>query len=346
MEIKGDDKGDAVNLLPSPTPDDQVPANTTKVRNGSGTKRVDRLVRREHRSARKRIFSISRPTKAKHRYNPAARFHKSSSDEDSDTEPKKKDKEGGKDKMTSSSPAPEMSEVDRESLWKRCSRGAAARKRVGPADAAMPVDTPIHTVLQLVPVSVFCATLYKSKQTINATVPKAAVVFQTLYPGTVARIVKATTLVGQAARVEINSAEAETYAAERPHDIFVYALMMYVWTTNEGSKKRELISCAIEDYLRAPSAEEVQLIIDSSERGSNLAFSSSDDDLLGHLDEMPGYSRLDYQAEGNLEACIDAWEDLFTICCNLLCAAVGYVPVSPGDSEPSFLAQQRGLVPS
>ena len=198
MEITGDETVDADNLQPSPIPDDQVPANTTKVRNDSGTKRADRMVRREHRSARKRIFSISRPTKdifsisrpakAKHRYNPAARFHKSSSDEDSDTEPKKKDKEGGKDKMNSSSPAPEMSEVDRESLWKRCSRGAAARKRVGPADAAMPVDTPIHTVLQLVPVSVFCATLYKSKQTINATVPKAAVVFQTLYPATVARM--------------------------------------------------------------------------------------------------------------------------------------------------------------
>ena len=74
--------------------------------------------------------------------------------------------------------SPELSEAEVASLWKLCSKGAATRKRVGAVDTAMPVDSPIDTIVQLVPVSVFCSALYKAKQTINATVPKAAVQVQ------------------------------------------------------------------------------------------------------------------------------------------------------------------------
>ena len=201
---------EAAVTFPSPTPGLQAPASGTKVRSDSSSKRVARKDRKEQRSARKKIFSFTIPTKSRPKYNSAARFQRGSSDEESDTDAGKESQGREREhKPTSAPSSPALSEQERLSLWKRCSRGAATRKRVGAADVAMPVDSRIHTILQLVPVSEFCATLYKSKQSINATVPKASVAFQTTYPGTVARIVKTTILVGQAARVEIDAAEAE-----------------------------------------------------------------------------------------------------------------------------------------
>jgi len=168
MEITGD----SANLFSSPAAEPQEQPSATKARDGPRSKKASRNTRQDCRPTRKRIFSISKP---KARYNQGTRFQRSSSDKESDAELNTCNQEGKRKmqgKLVASSPAPELSEEDRAALWKGCSRGAATRKRVGATDLAMPVDSPIHTILQLVPVSVFCATLYKSKQAINATVPK------------------------------------------------------------------------------------------------------------------------------------------------------------------------------
>ena len=173
---------EAAVTFPSPTPGLQAPASGTKVRSDSSSKRVARKDRKEQRSARKKIFSFTIPTKTRPKRSSVARFRRISSDEeDSDADIGEERGEELQErehehKPTSVPSSPALSEQERSSLWKRCSRGAATRKRVGAVDVAMPVDSPIHTILQLVPVSEFCATLYKAKHSINATVPKASTV--------------------------------------------------------------------------------------------------------------------------------------------------------------------------
>ena len=124
-----------------------------------------------------------------------------------------------------------------------------------------------------------------------------------------------TTATGAEARTLIDDAKQAIFVGDTIHDICVYALMIYHWSTHTDSAKRATIDTVIDDYLKTPD-DQVNRLLAMTKRGK---FLNIDDDIEVALKgswELPGIARLNYQENGNFTK---AWLDLWNAVINILC---------------------------
>ena len=117
------------------------------------------------------------------------------------------------------------------------------------------------------------------------------------------------------ARTLIDDAKQAIFGGEKIHDICVYALMVYYWSTHADSAKRQTVDTVIDDYLKTKDAD-VHKLLASTKKGKLL---NIDDDIKLVLQgawELPGMARLNYQKN---VAFTKGWLDLWNAVINILC---------------------------
>ena len=138
-------------------------------------------------------------------------------------------------------------------LWKDCDRGIAAQRRLTGTHVTWSASQRvIFMIMQLIPITEFAPELYEwgPNKTKNATMVKLADTYSLMRPAVIKMLTDVTTSAGPEARVLIDDAKQAIFGAETIHDICVYALMIYYWSTHADSAKRSTIDSVIEDYLK------------------------------------------------------------------------------------------------
>ena len=210
-----------------------------------------------------------------------------------------------------------QSRIDRD-LWKDCDRGIAAQRRLtGTHVSWSAAQRVIFMIMQLIPIAEFAPELYEwgPNKTKNATMVKLADTYATMRPAVISVLVGVTNTTGAEARSLIDDAKQAIFGGDTIHDICVYALMIYQWSTHPDSAKRATVDTVIDDYLKTPD-DQIQKLLAMTKRGK---FLNIDDDLEVALKgswELPGMARLNYQENAQFTK---AWLDLWTAVINILC---------------------------
>ena len=87
-------------------------------------------------------------------------------------------------------------------------------------------------------------------------------------PSIIKMLTDVTTSTGPEARTLIDDAKQAIFGGETIHDMRVYALMIYYWSTHADSAKRQTVDTVIDDYLKT-SDENMHKLLASTKKGSS-----------------------------------------------------------------------------
>ena len=115
---------------------------------------------------------------------------------------------------------------------------------------------------------------------------------------------------GAEARALIDDAKQAIFGADACHDICVYALMIYHWSTHADSEKRDIVDTVIDDYLKTHASDNEKLLA-VTKKGKFLNIDDDVEIALQGAWELPGMARLNYQENGKFTfAWLDLWTDV------------------------------------
>ena len=214
-------------------------------------------------------------------------------------------------------PSKESARVNTD-LWKDCDRGIAAQKRLtGTHVAWSSAQRVIFLIMQLIPITEFAPELYEwgPNKTKNTTMVKMATTYAFMRPSAIKMLTDATRSTGAEARALIDDAKQAIFAGDTCHDICVYALMIYHWSTHADSEKRDLVDTVIDDYLKTQD-EDIEKLLAITKKGKFLNIDDDVEIALQGAWELPGMARLNYQENDNFTF---AWLDLWTAVMHMLC---------------------------
>ena len=130
--------------------------------------------------------------------------------------------------------------------------------------------------MQLIPITEFAPELYAwgPDKTENTTMVKMAATYahmrDMMRPSIIKMLTDATRSTGAEARVLIDDAKQSIFGGDTCHDICVYALMIYHWSTHdahEDSQKRDLIDTTIDDYLKTKDIDIKKVLAITKKQG-------------------------------------------------------------------------------
>ena len=134
-------------------------------------------------------------------------------------------------------------------------------------------------------------------------------------PSVIKMLTDDTRSTGAEARVLIDDAKQAIFGGDTCHDICVYALMIYHWSTHGDSEKRDIIDTVIDDCLKTQDTD-IKKLLAVTKKGKFLNIDDDVEIALQGAWELPEMARLNYQENGKFTF---AWLDLWTAVVHILC---------------------------
>ena len=173
--------------------------------------------------------------------------------------------------------------------------------------------------MQLIPITDFAPDEWGPSKTKNTTMVKLAATYEIMRPAVIKILTDVTNATGTEARELIDDAKQAVFGGEVMHDICIYAMMLYCWSTHADSAKRDIVHTVIDDYLKTKDKDGHKLLA-LTKKGTHLNIDDDIEIALQEAWELPGMARLNCKDNGKFTfACI--WLDLWirNSIINMLC---------------------------
>ena len=131
--------------------------------------------------------------------------------------------------------------------------------------------------MQLILITEFAPELYEwgPNKTNSTTMVKLALTYAHMRPSTIKMLTDATRSSGAEAQALIDDAKQAIFGGDTCHDICVYALMIFHWSTHADSEKCDIVDTVTDDYLKTADIE-IEKLLAVTKKGK---FLNIDDDV-------------------------------------------------------------------
>ena len=123
---------------------------------------------------------------------------------------------------------------------------------------------------------------------------KLASTYAHMRPYTIKILTDATRSSGAEARALIDDAKQAIFGGDTCHDICVYALMIFHWSTHADSEKCDIVDTVTDDYLKTADIE-IEKLLAVTKKGKFLNIDDDVEIALQGAWELPGMLRLNYR---------------------------------------------------
>ena len=217
-----------------------------------------------------------------------------------------------------------MTDAMKQRLWAASDAGQKALSSLhGSTTRIADSASLIMIVTALLPVNIFAPDYSMWKNMPTATIPVFVMTMKSYLPDLFAQICAVTTMQGSECKTALQSVTAALFGTfgERVHSAFLYAVMLYIWCSND-SHKSDLVFSILMEYMASPDAN-LQRVLTNAKSAYTTGVSAAvmaTQFTYASMSVTPGYRRLDYKMA--IDTFTNEWHFLWECACASMAQSV------------------------